>query len=277
MKGLLRRLLALIPWITILAVLLYIFSLNFRPTERMDFLQRTIMEIIAPVSKSFQTTSRAVQQVFKDYWLLRETHQENERLQTQVAQLQNQLTEYHEAYLENLRLRRLLDFKTTIKTEAVPAQVVVHDPTGWFQTLIVDKGAQDGVQADMPVVNDEGVVGRIMEVSDRYSRVLLITDPANSVDGMIERNRIRGILAGKDPATCFLKYVRNNFDVQTGDLVITSGKDGIFPKGLRLGRVRGVFKDPVALFQTVEVESAVRLNALEEVLIIKRDITFPKE
>jgi rod shape-determining protein MreC len=222
-------------------------------------------------------TSRAVQQVFKDYWLLRETHQENERLQTQVAQLQNQLTEYREAYLENLRLRRLLDFKTTIKTEAVPAQVVVHDPAGWFQTLIVDKGAQDGVQADMPVVNDEGVVGRIMEVSDRYSRVLLITDPANSVDGMIERNRLRGILAGKDPATCFLKYVRNNFDVQTGDLVITSGKDGIFPKGLRLGRVRGVFKDPVALFQTVEVEPAVRLNALEEVLIIKRDITFPKE
>jgi rod shape-determining protein MreC len=277
MKGFLRRVLALIPWITILAVLLYIFSLNFRPTERMDFFQRAIMEIMAPVSKSFQTTSRAAQQVFKDYVLLRETHQENERLQSQVAQLQNQLTEYHEAYLENLRLRRLLDFKTTIKTEAVPAQVVVHDPTGWFQTLIVDKGAQDGVQADMPVVNDEGVVGRIMEVSDRYSRVLLITDPANSVDGMIERNRIRGILAGKDPATCFLKYVRGNFDVQTGDVVVTSGKDGIYSKGLRLGRVRGVFKDPVALFQTVEVEPAVRLNALEEVLIIKRDITFPKE
>jgi rod shape-determining protein MreC len=277
MRGLLRRLLAFLPWITFLAVMFYVFSLNFRPVERMDVLQRVVVEVIAPVSKSFETTYRAVEQVFKDYLLLREAHQENHRLRTQVAQLQNQLTEYHEAYLENLRLRRLLDFKTTTKAEALPAQVVVHDPTGWFQTLIVDKGSQDGVQADMPVVNDEGVVGRIMDVSERYSRVLLLTDPANSVDGMIERNRIRGILAGKDPATCLLKYVRGNFDVQMGDLVITSGKDGIYPKGLRLGRVKGVFKDPVALFQTVEVEPAVRLNALEEVLVLKRDISFPKD
>jgi rod shape-determining protein MreC len=277
MRGLLRRLLAFLPWITFLAVMFYVFSLNFRPVERMDVLQRVVVEVIAPVSKSFEATYRAVEQVFKDYLLLRETHQENQRLRTQVAQLQNQLTEYHEAYLENLRLRRLLDFKTTIKAEALPAQVVVHDPTGWFQTLIVDKGSQDGVQADMPVVNDEGVVGRIMDVSEKYARVLLLTDPANSVDGMIERNRLRGILAGKDPATCLLKYVRGNFDVQMGDLVITSGKDGIYPKGLRLGRVKGVFKDPVALFQTVEVEPAVRLNALEEVLVLKRDMSFPKD
>jgi rod shape-determining protein MreC len=277
MKGFVRRLLAILPWITFLTALLYILSLNFRPVDRMDYVQRGIVEFIAPVSKSFQATVRAVKDVYEEYLALRKTHTENAQLREEITRLQTQLTDYHEAYLENQRLRRLLDFKTTIGAEAIPAQVVVHDPTGWFQTMIVDKGAQDGLKVDMPVVNDEGVVGRIMDVSDRYARVVLITDPANAIDGMIERNRMRGILSGKDASTCYLKYVRGNFDVQMGDLIITSGKDGVFPKGLRLGRVKGVRKDPVVLFQTVEVEPVVRLSALEEVLILKRDINLPKE
>lgn len=277
MKGVLRRLLGILPWITFLVALLYIFSLNFRPVDRMDYLQRGIVEVIAPISKSFQVTVRAVKNVYEEYLALRKTHEANAQLREQITRLQTQLTEYHEAYLENQRLRRLLDFRTAVRAEAIPAQVVMHDPSGWFQTLVVDKGAQDGIRADMPVVNDEGVVGRIMDVSERYSRVVLITDPANAIDGMIERNRMRGVLAGKDANSCYLKYIRGNFDVQMGDLIITSGKDGVFPKGLRLGRIKGVRKDPVALFQTVEVEPVVRLGSLEEVLILKHVIDMPKE
>jgi rod shape-determining protein MreC len=277
MKGVLRRLLGILPWITFLVALLYIFSLNFRPVDRMDYLQRGIIEVIAPISKSFQVTVRAVKNVYEEYLALRKTHEANAQLREQITRLQTQLTEYHEAYLENQRLRRLLDFRTAVRAEAIPARVVMHDPSGWFQTLVVDKGSQDGVRADMPVVNDEGVVGRIMDVSERYSRVVLITDPANAIDGMIERNRMRGVLAGKDANSCYLKYIRGNFDVQMGDLIITSGKDGVFPKGLRLGRIKGVRKDPVALFQTVEVEPVVRLGSLEEVLILKHVIDMPKE
>lgn len=277
MKGVLRRLLGILPWITFLVALLYIFSLNFRPVDRMDYLQRGIVEVIAPISKSFQVTVRAVKNVYEEYLALRKTHEANAQLREQITLLQTQLTEYHEAFLENQRLRRLLDFRTAVRAEAIPARVVMHDPSGWFQTLVVDKGAQDGVRADMPVVNDEGVVGRIMDVSERYSRVVLITDPANAIDGMIERNRMRGVLAGKDANSCYLKYIRGNFDVQMGDLIITSGKDGVFPKGLRLGRIKGVRKDPVALFQTVEVEPVVRLGSLEEVLILKHVIDMPKE
>ncbi|MFP5214123.1 MAG: rod shape-determining protein MreC, partial [Acidobacteriota bacterium] len=168
-----------------------------------------------------------------------------------------------------------LDFKGGFQAETVAAQVVVHDMTGWFQTLIIDKGIQDKIAPDMPVVNDEGVVGRILDVSDRHSRTLLITDPGSSVDCIIQRNRVRGILAGKDANSCILKYIRGNVDVQVGDLVITSGKDGLFPKGLRLGVVQGIIKDPVDLFQKIEVKPLVRLSALEELLIIKRDLRPP--
>jgi rod shape-determining protein MreC len=277
MKGLFRRLLNILPWITFLAALFYIFSLNFRPDTRMDYLQRGVLDVVAPISKSFQLTVQGVKGIYEEYLALRKTREANAHLRQEIARLQTQLTEYHEAYLENQRLRRLLDFKNAVKAEAIPAQVVVHDPSGWFQTLIVDKGALDGVGADMPVVNDEGVVGRVMDVSEHYARVVLITDPASAIDGMIERNRMRGVLAGKDASSCLLKYVRGNFDVQIGDLIITSGKDGIFPKGLRLGRVKGVRKDPVALFQIIEVEPAVRLGALEEVLISKRMIALPSD
>jgi len=277
MKGFFRRLLNILPWITFLAALFYIFSLNFRPDTRMDYLQRGVLDVVAPISKSFQLTVQGVKGIYEEYLALRKTREANAHLRQEIARLQTQLTEFHEAYLENQRLRRLLDFKNAVKAEAIPAQVVVHDPSGWFQTLIVDKGALDGVGADMPVVNDEGVVGRVMDVSEHYARVVLITDPASAIDGMIERNRMRSVLAGKDASSCLLKYVRGNFDVQIGDLIITSGKDGIFPKGLRLGRVKRVRKDPVALFQIIEVEPAVRLGALEEVLISKRMIALPSD
>jgi hypothetical protein len=121
----------------------------------------------------------------------------------------------------------------------------------------------------MPVVNDEGVIGRVLDVSDRHCRVLLITDQGSSVDAVDQRNRVRGILCGKDPNGCLLKYIRSNLDIREGDLVITSGKDGVFPKGLRLGVIQAAYKDPVDLFQKIEVKPLVRLSALEEVLIIK--------
>ncbi len=271
----LRRLRGALLILVFLSVFLYIFSLNFRPPEKMDILQRSVVETLGPPIKSIGRISSFAEDLIKEYIWLRNLHAENEALRQDLAKAEQKLTDFQEAYVENLRLRRLLDFKNSINAETVAARVAIHDLTGWFQTVMVDKGFHDKVGPDMAVVNDEGVVGRILDVSDRFSRILLITDPGSSVDAVIQRNRVRGILSGKDANGCILKYVRGNIDVQVGDLIITSGKDGIFPKGLRLGTVQGVFKDPVDLFQKIEVKPLVRLNALEEVLIIKRDANAP--
>lgn len=272
-----RRLRGAFLILVFLSVFLYIFSLNFRPPERMDVLQRIVVESLAPVIEYVKSSTGFVEHVVKEYIWLRQINHENEALKERVVALEQKLADYQEASIENLRLRRLLDFKSTIHAETIAAQVVLHDLTGWFQTLVVDKGFQDQVAQDMAVVNDEGVVGRILDVSDRYARVLLITDTGSSVDALIQRNRVRGVLSGKDANGCVLKYVRSNLDVQVGDLIISSGKDGVFPKGLRLGVVQGIFKDPVDLFQKIEVKPLVRLSALEELLIIKRDIKMPQE
>lgn len=272
-----RRLRGAFLILVFLSVFLYIFSLNFRPPERMDVLQRIVVESLAPVIEYVKNSTGFVEHIVKEYIWLRQINHENEGLKERVVALEQKLADYQEASIENLRLRRLLDFKSTIHAETIAAQVVLHDLTGWFQTLVVDKGFQDQVAQDMAVVNDEGVVGRILDVSDRYARVLLITDTGSSVDALIQRNRVRGVLSGKDANGCVLKYVRSNLDVQVGDLLISSGKDGVFPKGLRLGVVQGIFKDPVDLFQKIEVKPLVRLSALEELLIIKRDINMPQE
>jgi rod shape-determining protein MreC len=273
----LRRLRSALLIFVFFAVFLYILSLNFRPPERMDLLQRIVTESILPIFKSVGRISSFVEDIIDEYVLLRQLRSENESLKEQLADLEQKVIEYQEAYVENLRLRRLLDFKSTLQAETIPSQVVLHDLTGWFQTMMVDKGFRDKIAPDMAVVNDEGVVGRILDVSDRYARVLLVTDPGSSIDAIIQRNRVRGVLSGKDVNTCVLKYVRGNLDVQIGDLVVTSGKDGIFPKGLRVGTVQGVFKDPLDLFQRIEVKPLVRLSSLEELLIIKRDMTPPEK
>ncbi len=264
----LRRMRGALLILVFISAFLYIFSLNFRTPNKMDVLQRSVTETVSPPIRLFGWLFSYLEQFFKDYIWLKNLRGENESLKREIAELQSKVTSYQEAYVENQRLRRLLDFKTTTMTETIPAQVIVHDLTGWFQTLMVDKGFRDGVAPDMPVVNDEGLIGRVLDVSDRYSRVLLITDQGSSVDAVDQRNRVRGILSGKDANGCLLKYIRGNLDIKEGDLVISSGKDGIYPKGLRLGVVRAVFKDPVDLFQKIEVKPLVRLSALEEVLIV---------
>jgi rod shape-determining protein MreC len=266
----LRRLRGVILVLVFISVFLYIFSLNFRTPSRMDVLQRSVTETVSPPIRLFGRIFSGFEEFFYQYIWLRNLRTENESLKREIAELESKVTSYQEAYVENQRLRRLLDFKTSIGAETVPAQVVMHDLTGWFQTLIVDKGFRDGIAPDMPVVNDEGLIGRILDVSDRHCRVLLITDQGSSVDAIDQRNRIRGILCGKDPNGCLLKYIRSNLDIREGDLVITSGKDGVYPKGLRLGVIQAAYKDPVDLFQKIEVKPLVRLSALEEVLIIKR-------
>ena len=266
----LRRLRGALLILVFISVFLYIFSLNFRTPNKMDVLQRSVTETVSPPIRLFGRLFSVLEQFFKDYLWLKNLRVENESLKREIVELQSRVTSYQEAYVENQRLRRLMDFKTSTKVETIPAQVIVHDLTGWFQTLMVDKGFRDEIAPDMPVVNDEGVIGRVLDVSDRYSRVLLITDQGSDVDAIDQRNRVRGILCGKDANGCVLKYIRSNLDIKEGDLVITSGKDGIYPKGLRLGVVHAVYKNPVDLFQKIDVKPLVRLSALEEVLIIKR-------
>jgi len=243
-------------------------SANLHSRENMSFFESLVVGISAPVQKVVWGIIGGVGSVWRGYFYLVGLEKENQTLKRELQELKLQMNRYREADLANERLRALLNFKKSIATPLLPAQLVAFDPSGWFQTILIDKGRSDGVVLDMAVVSAEGLVGRVIGVGNHHAKVLLILDGNSAVDAYIQRSRARGVLVGLGRELCLLKYVQRNEDVQVGDKVISSGMGGVFPKGLLVGTVQEVVRASSGLFQRVEVEPAVNFSRLEEVLVV---------
>lgn len=254
--------------ILIFLLVLSLISANLHSRENMSFFESLVVTIVSPVQKVVRGVIGGVGGVWRGYFHLVGLERENEALKRELQELKLQMNKYREADLANKRLRALLNFKTSIPTPLLPAEVVAFDPSGWFQTILIDKGENDGVIRDMAVVSADGLVGRVIGVSGRHAKVLLILDGNSAVDALIQRSRARGILVGLGRNRCLLNYVQRNEDVQVGDPVISSGMGGVFPKGILLGKVQEVVRGNSGLFQTVEVEPAVDFSGLEEVMVV---------
>jgi rod shape-determining protein MreC len=150
----------------------------------------------------------------------------------------------------------------------LPAQIIGTDPSSWFRTIIIDKGTKHGVQRGMAVVAPEGVVGYVLQISPHCAKVLLITDFNSSVDVLIQRSRGKGVAEGNGENRCRLKYATRKEDIQPGDMVVTSGMGGRYPKGLVIGKISKVDKKSYGLFQKAEIVPSVNFAKLEEVFVI---------
>lgn len=254
--------------ILIFLLALSLISANLHSRENMSFFESLVVGITSPVQKAVWGIIGGVGSFWRGYFYLVGLEQENQALKRELQELKLQMNRYREADLANERLRALLNFKKSIATPLLPAQLVAFDPSGWFQTILIDKGRNDGVVQDMAVVSSEGLVGRIIGVGNHHAKVLLILDGNSAVDAYIQRSRARGVLVGLGLELCLLKYVQRNEDVQVGDQVISSGMGGVFPKGLLVGTVQEVVRGSSGLFQRVEVEPAVNFSRLEEVLVV---------
>ncbi|NVM57832.1 MAG: rod shape-determining protein MreC [Desulfobacterales bacterium] len=177
-------------------------------------------------------------------------------------------SQHLESELARERLGKLLEMKTSLPLRLLPAQVVGVDPSGWFKTIIINRGTHDGVSKGMPVIAPEGIVGQIVAASYRYSKVLLIIDPSSAIDAFVQRTRSRGIVEGETEEYCRFKYVLKKADISIGDTVISSGLDRVFPKGLRVGCVEEISKSQSGIFQKTRVRPFVDFARLEEVLVI---------
>ncbi len=255
--------------ILIFLLALSLISANLHSRENMSFFESLVVGITSPMQKALRGIIGGIGSVWRGYFYLVGLQQENETLMRELQQLKLQMNRYREADLANQRLRALLNFKKSIATPLMPAQLVAFDPSGWFQTIVIDKGRNDGVVQDMAVVSAEGLVGRVIGVSGHHAKVLLILDGNSAVDAFVQRSRARGVLVGLGRERCLLKYVQRNEDVRVGDRVISSALGGVFPKGLLLGTVEKVVRGSFGLFQRVEVEPAVNFSRLEEVMVVK--------
>jgi len=241
----------------------------------LSLLQRGILGAFSPLQRAMSWVVGGAGELWRGWAFHRETYEENRRLEEQVRRLEIDLQSRTAKAQDSDRLRELLALREAIPMETVAAQVVGRDGVPWFRSLTIDRGEADGVELDAPVVSATGVVGRVFAVGPRAARVQVLLDRDGGAGVLVERSRVPGVVSGQvsgetaGAEDLVLKYVPERADVAVGDVVVTSGTDRIYPKGLVVGRVRFVGKGS-GLFRDIRVEPSARFDRLEEVLVVRQ-------
>jgi rod shape-determining protein MreC len=201
------------------------------------------------------------------YAWLSGARQENERLHETLEQFALRDRALEQVRRENSRLRHLLSFETAHNFKTIGARVVARTPAFLSNVLYIDRGSSDGVKQDSPVVSGNGIIGRVVLATSHDAQVQLLTNVDASVGVMIESTRSPGVAKGNGQPLLELDYIANTEVVNVGDLVVTSGLDRIFPKGLPVGKVVESHKGKT-VFRAIVVQPAADLVRIEEVLVI---------
>jgi len=226
--------------------------------------------IVTPITRGIIHTENWFSNGWHNYVWLRGVRQENEDLKDQIAQMKMQQIRLIEDAGQAHRLQLLLGFKEQYISQTVPAQVISTTGSEFSRAIYIDKGSNDGIRPDMPVVTPEGIVGKVLRViSGNTSLVLLISDPTSGAGVILEKSRLRGVLKGSPNGATMMNDVMSDEKVQVGEQVITSGGDRIFPKGLPVGTVAAVGPGQ-DLFLNIRVRPSATLNKIEEVLVITK-------
>ena len=200
----------------------------------------------------------------RDLW---QAHVRNQDLERELQRLRAELRIQREAALENRRLRRLLEMRENLAPRSIGASVVTLSVAAENQIMVIDRGIDDGIRISLPVVAWGGAVGRVVEVDARYAVVRLLSDPLSGVAGVVQRSRAQGLVEGRGGDALDLLYVPRFSDVIHGDRVVTSGLDGVFPRGFGIGRVSAVREVPDGS-QSIQLEPEIEYRSLEEVLVL---------
>lgn len=195
--------------------------------------------------------------------------EENRRLREEIGRLIVEQQRYRDIFFENQRLREILALKEKERRYVAAARVISKGWGRWTNTLVIDRGKNDKIAKDMAVMTPLGLVGKVYFVADSYAYVLLITDINFSASVKVRETRQETILSG-DGSNCILKYFPYEEEVKEGDVIVTSGFDGLFPPEIPVGSVSKVSKKGSGIFQEIEVKPFQDLGKLDEVVIVRR-------
>ena len=251
-------------------VILISVQVNIR--EEGNLLHIVGFSALAGIGELFSSSANTVGSVWSRYLSLRDTEEENAVLRESIAQLELQLQQQNALARQARSLHRLLELRNSIDLLTLPAKVIAVDATPWFRTFTVNRGTGDGVQQDFAVIAPNGVVGRVIGTpGPRAAKVQLLIDRNAAAGALIARTRAAGVVAGVDGQSLLrMDYVSNLEDVRIGDSVVTSGTDGIYPKGFVIGTIRNVQRGE-DLYKTILVDPVVDFGNLENVLIVVND------
>jgi rod shape-determining protein MreC len=241
-----------------------------RPAGYLKPAENVVFTLFAPLQYAFHWVATRITQGIDTIRGLGALQARVDELQQTVDRLMIENLRLREAEIELTVLREQLQFKLANPTyQLLAAEVIGRDPSNLLHYITIDRGTGDGLAIGMPVVTERGLVGTLTAVYPHSARVMLLTDPASSVNALIQSSRATGIVQGQGRGSLALRYVEQAEQVQVGDIVLTSGLGGNFPKRLVIGQVRAVKRNDVDMFQEIVVQSAVDFDRLESVLVLQ--------
>lgn len=230
-------------------------------------LEAVAFGVFAEVERAISAGFSSVRRVWNGYVDLRNVKSQNDALTRQLEAAQVAFQQQRALADRTRNLERLLDLRDRSNLKTTAAEIIAAGATPDFRTLTIDKGMRDGVRADMAVIAPAGVVGRVVMPSTRAAKVQLLIDRNAAAGALVERSRAQGVVTGGGDNRLRMDYVSEVADVIVGDLIVTSGIDGIYPKGYVIGQVESVEKSGTA-YKTITVKPAVDFTSLEEVLVV---------
>ncbi len=233
-----------------------------------NFIDRAVIAMTAPLQSGLNWVIDGVVGTVNHYVDLRGVREENDALRLENMQLRAAVQLLGEARAENERLKQLLAYAEKVPGPKIPARVVGVNPVAKLLSVRISSGERQGVVQGMSVVTPDGIVGQVIRATGGYADVALVTDPQSRVGVRVQRSRARGTAAGTGSGPLKLENMLRTEDVENGDLIITSGTDGVYPPGLVVGRVANLEKKEHGMFQAADILPAVDTTKLEEVLVV---------
>ena len=251
----------------LLLLSLTLYALKVEKKKEYNLFDRFVLTVFSPPLRITSLFFVKTNMLFKKYVFLINLEEENTLLKEKIKKLnlESQLLNTRET--ENKRLRKLLSFKKKYSYKIIPSEIIARDPSSWFKTIMIDKGSNSGIIPGSGVVTPNGVVGRVISVSESSSKILLIIDANSSFDALVKRTRARGVVEGSIENLCKLNYVLKTEDIRIGDTIVSSGLHKQIPEGVTFGKVLNITKDKKGFFQDVEIKPSVDFSKLNEVLI----------
>ena len=250
--------------VTVAHIILISAQVNTRTGVPM--LEAATFGTFAEVQRATTSVVGGVQDTWSNYFALQQVRGENEQLKAEMAQLRVQMQQERALAQQSRELQKLLALRSSLQVDTTAANVIGAGASAEFRTMTLDKGTAEGLKADMAVISPDGVVGRVILPTSRAAKLQLLIDRNAAAGAMIERTRAQGLAMGTGSGMR-LDYVSGTADVKAGDRVVTSGIDGIYPKGFVIGQIQSVERG-AGEFKEIIVRPTVDFTALESVLVV---------
>ena len=265
--------------VTALAVVLVAFAVVAMVVDRRSMLNPdrelsgwsgAVLDIAAPVQRMIALPLEFLQDAWRQYVSILDTGEHNDELRSRLVLLEEENLQLREALVASGRLERIAEIRADFEVPMLSSELVGVDPSPWFRSVLVDRGQTHGVRSGMPVISELGLVGLVTATSSRAAKAMLVLDRQSAIDGIVQRSRSRGIVRGRGTDQLDFEFVVRGSDVRIGDVVISSGLGGVYPKGIRIGEVSSVSDPGSKLLQTAKLVPAVDFGRLEQVFVMLR-------